>query len=188
MKVSFLRRARSQGRTALLHHFVPAFFSIATLFLGGCAMDYSEEEQQSGRPNLNIKDQDAATGVFGEGGFFADDPYADGRLIGVNSFLWRASLDTISFMPVDSADPFGGVIITDWHSVGNVPNERFKLNVYILGRALRADGVRVAVFRQVPAALGTWRDVPLDDATATKIEDSILTRARQLRNEVLLIQ
>ena len=188
MKVGFLRRAHSQGRTALLRHFVPAFFSIATLFLGGCAMDYSEEEQQSGRPNLNIKDQDAATGVFGEGGFFADDPYADGRLIGVNSFLWRASLDTISFMPVDSADPFGGVIITDWHSVGNVPNERFKLNVYILGRALRADGVRVAVFRQVPAALGTWRDVPLDDATATKIEDSILTRARQLRNEVLLIQ
>ena len=188
MKVGFLRRAHSQGRTALLRHFVPAFFSIATLFLGGCAMDYSEEEQQSGRSDLNIKDQNAATGVFGEGGFFADDPYADGRSIGVNSFLWRASLDTISFMPVDSADPFGGVIITDWHSVGNVPNERFKLNVYILGRALRADGVRVAVFRQVPAALGTWRDVPLDDATATKIEDSILTRARQLRNEVLRIQ
>ena len=104
--------------------------------------------------------------------------------LGVNSFLWRATLDTISFMPVSSADPFGGVVITDWYSHAEVPNERFKLNVYILGRTLRADGIRVAVFRQVQETNG-WRDVPVPEQTDVKIEDAILTRARQLRNEVL---
>ena len=124
-------------------------------------------------------------GLFGDAGLFGEDPYAAGRVIGVNSFLWRASLDTISFMPVSSADPFGGVIITDWYSAGAAVNERFKLNVYILGRSLRADGVRVAVFRQIQTSPGNWQDSALSDTTATKIEDAILTRARQLRNELL---
>jgi len=109
---------------------------------------------------------------------------SDGGGIGVNSFLWRASLDTISFMPVNSADPFGGVIITDWHAPPETPSERFKLNVYILGRALRADGVRVAVFRQVQDGTG-WHDAPVAAHTDTRIEDAILTKARQLRLETL---
>lgn len=104
--------------------------------------------------------------------------------LGVNSYLWRATLDTITFMPVNSADPFGGVIITDWHAAADAPMERFKLNIYILGRALRADGVRVAVFRQVRDGAG-WRDAPVAAKTGTKIEDAILTRARQLRNSSL---
>ncbi|WP_316975996.1 DUF3576 domain-containing protein [Shumkonia mesophila] len=109
----------------------------------------------------------------------------EGSGIGVNSFLWRASLDTLLFLPVSSADPFGGVIITDWHTPSDSPpDQRFKLNVYILGRALRADGVRVAVFRQVREG-EAWRDQPLDIKVASKIEDAILTKARQLRNETL---
>ena len=156
------------------------------LLLGACTQEAPEGGPQS-QSNINIRDQSTSGGIFGDGAF-ADDPYADGRSIGVNSFLWRASLDTISFMPVNSADPFGGVIITDWYSAGQAPNERFKLNVYILGRALRADGVRVAVFRQMLDSTGGWRDMAVDDATATKIEDSILTRARQLRNEILRAQ
>ena len=128
--------------------------------------------------------------VFGTGGLSlggTDKPRDEGGAsgIGVNSFLWRASLDTISFMPVNSADPFGGVIITDWHSPAQVPSERFKLNVYILGRSLRADGVRVAVFRQVQDTRGTWRDSTLPKETSTDIENAILTKARQLRNESL---
>ncbi len=126
--------------------------------------------------------------IFGSDGLSLGGPdkprdEGGGGGIGVNSFLWRASLDTISFMPVNSADPFGGVIITDWHSDAQAPAERFKLNVYIMGRALRADGVRVAVFRQVQDTRGTWRDSPLPDNTSTDVENAILTKARQLRNK-----
>ena len=102
--------------------------------------------------------------------------------IGVNAYLWRATLDTISFMPVSAADAFGGTIITDWHSQPEAPDERFKINVYILGRSLRADGVKVAVFRQIQDESG-WRDASLPPETGTKIEDAILTKARQLRSE-----
>ena len=114
-----------------------------------------------------------------------DKPGADAGGIGVNSFLWRASLDTISFMPVAAADPFGGVILTDWYSPAEAPSERFKLNVYILGRALRADGIRVGVFRQVEDG-ASWRYAPVAENTNTQIEDAILTRARQLRHETLV--
>ena len=119
---------------------------------------------------------------------FGDEPGSTEGSIGVNAFLWRATLDTISFMPVNSADPFGGVIITDWHSASTAPNERFKLNIYILGRALRADGIRVSVFRQVFTRAGVWTDASVPADTKIKIEDSILTRARQLRNAALVQQ
>ena len=125
--------------------------------------------------------------IFGQGGFQlfgSSEPRDEGGALGVNSFLWRASLDTISFMPVNSADPFGGVIITDWHSPSVAPQERFKLNIYILGRALRADGLRVAVFRQVKSG-SEWRDADVPTDTQIKVEDAILTRARQLRNDAL---
>ena len=101
--------------------------------------------------------------------------------IGVNSFMWRASLDTLSFLPLASADPFGGVIITDWYAPPESPGERFKVTVYLLGRQLRSDGLRVSVFRQSQAANGNWIDSALADDTATKMADAILTRARELR-------
>jgi len=101
--------------------------------------------------------------------------------IGVNSFLWRAALDSISFMPLTSADPFGGVIITDWYSGPDATNERYKLTVYILDRQLRADGVRVAVFRQTRDLSGAWADAAVDSRTGTDLENAILTRARQMR-------
>ena len=100
--------------------------------------------------------------------------------IGVNVYLWRAALETIDFMPLVQADPFGGVIITDWHSPAGNPDERFKLTVYILDRVLRADAVRVSVFRQTSGENG-WVDAQVEPVTATGIEDSILTRARELR-------
>lgn len=106
---------------------------------------------------------------------------ADGGTgIGVNSFLWRASLDALSFMPLSSADPFGGVIITDWYSPPQNPNERVKVTLYVLDRDLRADGVRAAVFRQVLGGAG-WQDAAVDPRTGTDLEDAILTRARQMR-------
>jgi hypothetical protein len=117
--------------------------------------------------------------------FFGDNKKSDsggGAVgIGVNSLLWRASLDTISFMPLASADPFGGVIITDWYSPPDSPNERFKVNLYILSRELRADGIRASVFHQRRGTNGQWTDAPIDKATDTDLENAILTRARQIR-------
>ena len=104
-----------------------------------------------------------------------------GSGIGVNSFLWRASLDTMSFMPLASADPFGGVIITDWYAPPESPGERFKVTVYILGRDLRADGVRASVFRQRREEGGEWIDATIEKRTHVQLEDAILTRARELR-------
>ena len=101
--------------------------------------------------------------------------------LGVNSFLWHATLDTLSFMPLASADPFGGVIITDWYSDPSDPNERMRVTVYILDRRLRADGLKIAVFRQTHAADGSWADAQVNPDTANKLEDAILTRARELR-------
>jgi hypothetical protein len=101
--------------------------------------------------------------------------------LGVNSYLWHASLATLSFMPLASADPFGGVIITNWYTPKNAPNERTKVTVYILSRTLRADGIKVAVFRQTREADGQWVDASVNPQTATKLEDAILTRARELR-------
>lgn len=101
--------------------------------------------------------------------------------IGVNAFLWRASLDTVSFMPLASADPFGGVIITDWYTPPETPKERFKVNVYILGRTLRADGVKATVFRQEYDASKKWVDVTTSSSVTMELEDAILSRARELR-------
>jgi len=102
------------------------------------------------------------------------------RTLGVNSYLWHATLDTLSFMPLASADPFGGVIITDWYTSPQAQDERLKVTVYILDRHLRADGLKVAVFRQTKSAQG-WADAQVNPETATKLTDAILTRARELR-------
>lgn len=104
--------------------------------------------------------------------------------IGVNGFLWRAALDTVAFMPLLSADPFGGVIITDWYApqtTDTAPTERFKLTVYILTKELRADGIKVAAFRQSLNEQGVWIDQAPDAKVAEQIENAILTRARELR-------
>ncbi|MFP4126473.1 MAG: DUF3576 domain-containing protein [Alphaproteobacteria bacterium] len=101
--------------------------------------------------------------------------------IGVNAFLWRASLDTLDFIPLASADPFGGVIITEWYRPPDSDGERFKLNVYITDTQLRADALNVAVFREVEDGNGGWRNAPVDAATARDLENTILTRARELR-------
>lgn len=103
-----------------------------------------------------------------------------GGALGVNAFLWRGSLDTLSFMPLVSADPFGGVIITDWYSPPETPGERFKVTTYILGRQLRSDGVRVSVFRQVESR-GQWVDQAVSADMGPALEDKILARARDLR-------
>jgi len=163
---------------------------IAVVSLAACEGGVNREVRRKTASEIGrqYEDQPSET-IFGEGGLFGgsskDKTGADAGSggIGVNSFLWRATLDTISFMPVTSADPFGGVILTDWFAPPDTPNERFKLNVYVLGKALRADGIQVSVFRQMLDNNGLWRDSAVEAGASRKIEDSILTRARQLRNE-----
>lgn len=104
--------------------------------------------------------------------------------IGVNSYLWRASLDTISFMPLLQTDSNGGVIVTDWYANPASPAERMKVTISILDQDLRADALRVAVLRQINRN-GQWIDAPVRAATAQKLEDIILTRARDLRRAAI---
>jgi len=144
-----------------------------------------EFPDDDGRRAGGAQDPDETTGSLlgGSGLTFGDEEPsgpAGGTGIGVNAYLWRASLDTLSFMPVDSADPFGGVVLTDWYSPPEAADERFKVNLYILGRQLRADGLRVSVFRQERRG-GGWEDVEVNGETATELENAILARAREMR-------
>jgi hypothetical protein len=100
--------------------------------------------------------------------------------IGVNSYLWRAALDTVSFAPLLQANPSSGVIITDWYANPKAPGERVKLTVSILDQDLRADALRVSASRETYQG-GTWVEAPVSAATVQKLEDIILTRARDLR-------
>ena len=110
----------------------------------------------------------------------ADLAAAQVTSIGVNSYLWRASLETLSFMPLTQADSAGGVIVTDWYANPQNPNERVKVSVSILDQDLRADALRVAASREVLQG-GTWIAAPVQAATVQKLEDIILTKARDLR-------
>jgi len=131
-------------------------------------------------PTENRSSVSSDSGGLIETLFGGDNPIGTGRGISVNSMLWRASLDTISFLPLSSADPFGGVIITDWYSPPEAPRERIKLNVYILARDLRADGLRVSVFRQTLSGQ-IWQEAKVEPKTVRDIENAILKRARELR-------
>jgi hypothetical protein len=109
-----------------------------------------------------------------------ESPGAVAGSIAVNGYLWRASLDTISFLPMAQVDAHGGVIITEWYALPEAPGERYKMTVYVLNRELRADGVRVSLFKQVQGG-GGWVDAPVAEGSAARIENAILTRARQMR-------
>jgi len=166
-----------------------AFLLAALLLAAGCGNMGGEAQYPERRGGTvdpaPTADSKEGTTIFGEGGINLFGGGGGGKegsgAIGVNSYLWRASLDTIAFMPLASADPFGGVIITDWFSPAAQPTERFKMTVYILDRRLRADGVKVSVFRQEKGPDGSWMDAPSNAETGTKVENAILIRARQLR-------
>lgn len=114
------------------------------------------------------------------GGASDDDKDAGKNPLSVNSFLWRATLDTLAFMPISSADPWGGTVLTDWYEDPAAPGERYKLNVLILDRQLRADSLKISAFKQRKTNQG-WSDMPTDPTLGRKLEDTVLTRARELR-------
>ena len=152
----------------------PIVLAIAgAVSIAGCAgplLDTSELDRSlglggGGRPGPNRQADVAASQVM---------------TIGVNAYLWRAALDTLSFAPIAQTDSNGGVIVTDWYSNPQNPNERAKVTVTILDRDLRADALRVVAARQVMQS-GQWVDAPVTAATVQRLEDIILTRARDLR-------
>jgi hypothetical protein len=167
---------------------------VSFLVLSGCAgsdivYDYPVRDPKNPGNITTDKELEARekiTGkLFGDSleNLFDGGPKKDapaGSSIGVNAFLWRATLDTISFMPLSSVDPFGGVIITDWYTPPETPNERFKITAYILSRQLRADGLRISVFRE-RLTDGIWRTEKTAKDTAIKLENKVLERARQIR-------
>ncbi|HEX8535780.1 MAG TPA: DUF3576 domain-containing protein [Allosphingosinicella sp.] len=110
----------------------------------------------------------------------ADLAAAQVTTIGVNSYLWRAALDTLSFAPLAQVDSAGGVIVTDWYSNPSAPGDRVKVTATIMDANLRADALRVAASRQV-LQNGQWVEAPVSAATVQRLEEIILTKARDLR-------
>lgn len=147
--------------------------ALSVAALGACSSG-------SGTRTFQTKESGGFNPFHMMGGGKASTP-SDQPAIGVNGYLWRATLDTLAFMPLASADPYGGTVITDWYSNPEKPDERFKCTVYILDSRLRADGLKVAVFKQTKDASGSWTDAATAGQTETDIENAILTRARQLR-------
>lgn len=186
------RRASRPGPSLLLVGAMLGGLLLLPPILTGCStqgVDSSEgpypmDSRESQRAR---KEARGSGSIFGKDGLILfgkkKEDTGSGSGVAVNSFLWRASLDTLSFMPLSAADPFGGVIITDWYTPPETPDRRFKANAYILDRDLRADGIRVTLFQQRREANGGWVDAVVDEKTASDLEDAILTRARQLRVE-----
>ena len=148
--------------------------------LRGVADDeYQDYRTKGGEQGKLFGDQGLAIGI---GKTASTDRSKEGAALGVNAYLWRGALDTLAFMPLASADPFGGVIITDWYEPPQGQGERFKATAYILGRQLRADGVKVSIFRQV-STNGRWVDASVSPVTTSDIENKVLARARELRSQ-----
>lgn len=159
---------------------------------GGDLSPQDETEFERGLGRAPEVRRQAAPSVFGDdglsfgsegstlSGIFGGDAEPQGA-IPVNRFLWQASLDTLSFLPLSSTDPFTGVIATDWGATPNAPGERFKVTAYMLDGRLSASSLRVAVFREVRTEDGQWFPAQVDPGTPRQIEDAILTRARQIR-------
>jgi hypothetical protein len=144
----------------------------------GDTTNYPQTEEDRRKERIGRLTGDEGIAV---GGPSEEQKNAGKNPLGVNGFLWRATLDTLAFMPLLTADPFGGTILTDWYEDPQAPGERFKVNALILDRQLRADSIKITAFRQKKNAAGNWEDAPVDPQMGRKLEDTVLTRARQLR-------
>lgn len=167
--------------------FVPVFCLFSLLLLSACGGDLKTEAKyptgadRSATGNDIYAEPETIWGASDGFGLFGNQkPTGQESGVSVNAFLWRAALDTVSFMPLASADPFGGVILTDWYVDPSLKTERTKLNVFVMGKQLKADAIKVKVFRQVLKG-GAWKDVPAASGTERKLEDAVLTRAREMR-------
>ena len=176
------------------NYFIIIIFTLSTLFfLNTCSLDDAEIVRAPIPEDLVIKrerERRERAGETAEDGTFLGDMFkgltgqkkkTGGGGIGVNAYIWRASLDTLSFMPLLSADPFGGVIITDWYSNSETAKEKFKIVAYILGTELRVDAIKVSVFKKIKDENGDWVDTKSNKILQNEVEDAILTKARKYK-------
>ncbi len=160
----------------------------------GCGENLAAAPEDRAQPSPNVGREargNPEDTVFGEGGvtinnaldgsLFGEDEGPGGGALPVNRYLWQASLDTLSFMPLASTDPFTGVIATEWATTPENPDQRFKVSAYILSHELQASSLRVAVFREDRTEDGVWVPRPVSTETVTRLENAILTRSRQIR-------
>jgi hypothetical protein len=171
---------RSTWRNILTVLAVPA------VLVAGCGGGENTDPFPEGPPGRTADgslfgDGGATLGNIVSGDAFGLGEEEGGSSLPVNKFLWQASLDTLSFLPLASTDPFTGVIATDWGAAPNQPGERFKVTAYMLSPALAASSLRVAVYREVRDGSGGWVPAAVDPQTPRRLEDAILTRARQIR-------
>ena len=171
-------------------------FLSSVTFLNNCSLDDAEVERAPFPEDLVLKrererreragtadDDNIITELFSGGIFGSDNKNNNGTGTGiaVNTFLWRASLDTLSFIPLLSADPFGGVIITDWYSTSPKAKEKYKVVAYILNKDLRVDALKISVFKKLKNEDGDWVDSKSSSILKNKVEDAILTKARKYK-------
>jgi len=156
--------------------------ALAALWLAACSSSSETPEPTVEAPPPTATQTAQATTP---GGSVFDVLASDSERKGVavNAYLWRASLDTLRFMPMEQTDPFGGTIKTGWYTPPATPNERLRVAVYILDSRLRADALRVSVFKQAKKATGDWIDATVDPETITQLENVILNKARSLKIE-----
>lgn len=159
--------------------------TVITGILSNCSADLTPKEGQEapvGREEARRYDNGKLLGddflLFG--GNKKYDPNLGGAMR-VNPYLWQASLDVTSFMPLASSDSSGGIIVTDWYSSGNKPNERLKLTVNISDRVLRSDAIKVIMYKQIRNRNGEWVNATVDASAMREMEDLILIKARQLK-------
>ncbi len=166
--------------------------ALGLLALGGCGnqdLISTRGNAHVGQPgvteNPTLDTLSSQSTLFGLGG--GANTGGGGSPIAVNAYLWRGSLETLKFMPLISADPFGGVILTDWYQSPSAPGERFKVAVYILGRQLEANALHISVFRQVQEG-GAWVDAPVAPGVASDLENKVLAASRDLRAQAFTTQ
>lgn len=165
----------------------PVVFGLlgAALVLAGCG--FGEPRRSNILTRQQLEERGLGDDALGTDGssvrdiFTGGDDAPTGQNLRVNKYLWRGALDTLSFLPLASTDPFSGVIVTDWGTVQGSESERFKVSVFISDARLTSETLKVAVFREVRDAQGGWVSAPVQAEVPRRLEDSILTRARQIR-------
>ena len=168
-----------------------ALVTILSVVISSCSYLPTPTSSETARDQQR-KAEDQGSFITGnsESGLKLDDLLTGGQSSGtlpINALLWRAALDTVSVMPLDSVDTFGGTIITEWYAHPDDPTKRIKVAIFILDQELRADAVKVQTYlQQRPEGMFEWQDIGRDDGLSSRLEDLILTRAREIRAATVL--